>query len=148
MSEPVNKNRKPAPRHPYMQWIVAISVGVIVSLLVFERATDPEPTLQKVIEEAVVMEARLLLLSYVLPGGELQLVDPLAPDRKVGKTYIWPVESGWEVSGYYRRDQQDLWHPFLMNLDASSELTLLAVKDSNERLIGMSAQDPKFSAVP
>jgi hypothetical protein len=148
MSEPVNKERKPASRHRYMQWIVAIAVGVIVSLLVFERATDPEPTLQKAIEEAVVMEARLLLLSYVLPGGELQLVDPLAPDRKVGKTYIWPVQSGWEVSGYYRRDQQDPWHPFLMNLDASSQLTLLAVKDSNERLIGMSARDPKFSAVP
>jgi hypothetical protein len=148
MSEPVNKKRKPAPRHSYMQWIVAIAVGVIVSLLVFERVTDPEPTLQKVIEEAVVMEARLLLLSYVLPGGELQLVDPLAPDRKVGKTYIWPVESGWEVSGFYRRDQQDRWHPFLMNLDASSQLTLLAVQDSNERLIGMSARDPKFSAVP
>ena len=94
------------------------------------------------------MEARLHLVSYVLPGGELQLVDPLAPDRKVGKTYIWPVDDGWEVSGFYRRSAQDPWHPFLMSLDASSALTSLAVKDSNERLIGMSAQDPNFSAVP
>jgi len=148
MSESVNRKPKPEARHRYMQWIVAIAVGIILSLLVFERSTDPEPARQKAIEEAVVLEARLLLLSYVLPGGELQLVDPLAPNRKVGKTYIWPVDTGWEVSGFYRRDQQDRWHPFLMNLDSSSRLTLLAVKDSNERLIGMSARDPKFAAVP
>ena len=148
MSESEKQNKQPAGKHRYMQWVVAIAVGIILSLLVFDRATDPEPTRQKAIEEAIVLEARQLLLSYVLPGGELQLVDPLAPDRKVGKVYIWPIDKGWEVSGYYRRDEQDPWHPFLMNLDASSELTSLAVKDRNERLIGMSAQDPKFSAVP
>ena len=148
MPETENQNKQPAGKHRYMQWVVAIAVGIMLSLLVFERATDPEPALQKAIQESVVLEARLFLLSYVLPGGELQLVDPLAPDRKVGKVYIWPVDNGWEVSGYYRRDEQDPWHPFLMNLNASSELTSLAVKDRNERLIGMSAQDPKFSAVP
>jgi hypothetical protein len=148
MPETESQNKQPPGKHRYMQWIVAIAVGVMLSLLVFDRATDPEPTRRKAIEEAVVLEARLLLLSYVLPGGELQLVDPLAPDRKVGKVYIWPDDNGWEVSGYYRRDEQDPWHPFLMILDASSELTSLAVKDRNERLIGMSARDPKFSAVP
>ena len=148
MPETESQNKQPPRKHRYMQWIVAIAIGVMLSLLVFDRATDPEPTLQKAIEETVVLEARLLLLSYVLPGGELQLVDPLAPDRKVGKVYIWPDDNGWEVSGYYRRDEQDPWHPFLMNLDALSELTSLAVKDRNERLIGMSSQDPKFSAVP
>ena len=148
MSETTKQGRSPATRHRYLRWVVAIVFGVILSLLVFQRSTDPEPTRQKAVEESVVMEARLHLVSYVLPGGELQLVDPLTPDRKVGKTYIWPADDGWEVSGYYRRDPQDPWHPFLMNLDASSELTSLAVKDSNERLIGMSAQDPNFSAVP
>ena len=148
MSEPEKQNTKPEGGHKYMQWIVAIAIGIILSLLAFQRATDPEPARRKAIEEGVVMEARLLLTSYVLPGGELQLVDPLAPDRKIGKVYIWPVDDGWEVSGYYRRNAQDPWHPFLMNLDAASSLTSLAVKDSNERLIGMSAQDPSFSAVP
>jgi len=148
MSEPEKQTTKPEGRHRYIQWIVAIAVGVVLSLLAFQRVTDPEPARQKLIEEGVVMEARLLLTSYVLPGGELQLVDPLAPDRKIGKVYIWPLDDGWEVSGYYRRNAQDPWHPFLMNLDAESSLTSLAVKDSNERLIGMSAQDPNFSAVP
>ncbi len=134
--------------HRYLQWLVAITVGVVIWFVVFERATDPEPARQKAIEEAVVYEARLLLVSYVSPGGELQVVDPLAPDRTVGKTYIWPNGDGWEVSGYYRRNAQDPWHPYLMTLDASTALSSLAVKDRNDRLIGMSAQDPKFSAVP
>ena len=148
MSETSKQSKKIASKHRYMQWVVAITVGVVLSLIAFERATDPEPTRQKAVEEAVVFESRMLLISYVLPGGELQVVDSLAPDNKVGKSYIWPDGTGWEVSGYYRRDAQDPWHPYLMTLDASSDLLSLAVKDRNERLIGMSAQDPKFSAVP
>jgi len=148
MSETNKPDEPPAAKHRYMRWVVAIAIGVMLSLLVFERSTDPEPTRQKVIQEAVVGAARLHLISYVRPETELQLVDPLAPDRNVGKTYIWPADDGWDVSGYYRRDTKDRWHPFLMRLDSSSELISLAVKDSNERLIGMSAQDPKFSAVP
>jgi hypothetical protein len=147
---PENTDQKSAPTvmHRYFRWVVAIAVGIFLALLAFERATDPEPTRQKALEEEVVREARILLESYVLPGGELQLVDPLSPDRKVGKTYIWPDDNGWEVSGYYRRNAQDPWHPFLMNLDAAAELTSLAVKDRNERIIGLSVQDPKLSAVP
>jgi len=33
-------------------------------------------------------------------------------------------------------------------LNGEAELVSLAVQDGNDRLIGMSAQDPKFSAVP
>lgn len=146
MSE--NSKQPAANTHRYMQWVVALAVGAFVWFVVFERATDPEPTRQKAIEEVVVYEARLLLVSYVLPGGELQVVDPLAPDSKVGKSYIWPNGDGWEVSGYYRRDAKDPWHPYLINLDATTTMTSLAVKDRNERLIGLSAQDPNFSAVP
>ncbi len=134
--------------HRYIRWIIAFSVGLVLALFAFQRATDPEPARQRAIEEAVVLEARQILVSYVFPGGELQLVDPLAPDRKVGKTYVWPNKDGWDVSGYYRRDKNDVWHPFLMNLDATSQLISLAVKDRNDRIIGMSAQDTKFSAVP
>jgi len=132
----------------FIKWIIAIGVGLIMALLAFQMATDPLPARQKVLEEAVVLEARQILGSYVLPGETLQLVDPLAPDRKVGKAYIWPVEEGWDVSGFYRRDKNDRWHPYLMSLDSDAQLRSLAVSDSNQRLIGMSAQDSKFSAVP
>ena len=134
--------------NPWIRWAFAISVGVALALLAFQRATDPVPAQQRAIEEAVVRESRQILVSYVYPEGELQLVDPLAPDRKIGKSYIWPVEGGWEVSGYYRRDGSDHWHPYLMNLDSASGLRSLAVRDGNQRLIGMSAQDDRFSAIP
>ena len=134
--------------HRYMKWVVACGIGLILAFLAFQRATDPLPTRQKAIEEAVVVESRQLLASYVSPGSELQLVDPLSPDRKVGKVYIWPNDKGWEVSGHYRRNDRDPWHPYLMQLDRSSSLLSLAVKDGNDRLIGMSATDEKFSAVP
>lgn len=132
----------------YMRWFVAIGVGVVLSLYAYRIATDPEPERRRVIEEAVVLEVRELLGSYVLPGGELQLVDPLSPDRKIGKVYVWPNADGWEVSGFYRRGKNDRWHPYLMNLDSSWRLKSLAVRDGNERLLGMSAQDARFSAVP
>lgn len=132
----------------YIRWVVAIGVGVVLSLYAYQIATDPEPERRRVIEEAVVLEARELLGSYVLPGGELQLVDPLSPDRKIGKVYLWPDADGWEVSGFYRRGKNDRWHPYLMSLDSSWRLKSLAVRDSNERLLGMSAQDARFTAVP
>ena len=134
--------------NPWIRWAVSIGVSVALALLAFQWATDPVPAQQRAIEEAVVRESRQILVSYVFPAGEMQLVDPLAPDRKVGKSYIWPVEDGWELSGYYRRDESDQWHPYLMNLDAAFGLRSLAVRDGNQRLIGMSAQDDRFSAVP
>jgi len=134
--------------HRYTKWVVALSVGLLFSLIAYQHATDPEPARQKAYQESLVMEARDILASYVSPGGELQLVDPLAPDRKVGKVYIWPTGESWEVSGFYRRDSFDTWHPFLMRIDSDARLESLAVRDGNERLIGMSAQDPLFSAVP
>lgn len=132
----------------YMKWIISIGIGVILALQAYQLVTDPEPARRQVIEEAVVREARQILQSYVVPGQELQLVDPLAPNRKIGKVYIWPADNGWDVSGYYRRDKLDHWHPYLMSLDLNSQLRSLAVRDDNDRLIGMSSQDDHFSAVP
>lgn len=94
------------------------------------------------------MSARDILQSYVAPGEEIEIVDPVSPNSKVGKAYILPAASGWEVSGHYRRGESDPWHPYLMSLDGEAGLESLAVRDGNDRLIGMSAQDPQFSAVP
>ena len=94
------------------------------------------------------MSAREILSSYVAPGARFDLVDPLAPNSKVGKVYVYPSATGWEVSGHYRRDTSDSWHPYLINLNEQVELVTLAVKDADERLLGMSAQDARFSAVP
>lgn len=134
--------------HRYMQWIVAVGVGLILAFYAFERSTDPEPTRRKAFEESLVMHAREILTGYVLPGGELQLVDPLAPDRKVGKVYVWPNEAGWQVSGHYRRDATDRWHPYLLQLDEDSQFVSLSVRDTDARLLALAERDERFSAVP
>lgn len=135
-------------KHRVVRWLVASALGLVLALYAFNRVTDPEPRMQRTREEAAVMTAREILQSYVAPMGQIELVDPLAANRKVGKVYVYPTDTGWDISGHYRRAPGDSWHPFLMSLDPQGELVSLAVKDANERLIGMSAQDPKFSAVP
>jgi hypothetical protein len=134
--------------HTVIRPLLAFAIGLILALYSYHRITDPEPARQRAIEEAVVMSARDIVLSYVAPGAEIELVDPLSPDRKVGKVFFGRAGNGWELSGHYRRGEDDPWHPYLMKLDGESGLESLAVRDANERLIGMSAQDPKFSAIP
>jgi hypothetical protein len=134
--------------HRIVRWGVAVSAGLALALYSYERISDPEPRLQRAREEAVVLASRDILRSYVSPTAVIEVVDPLAPNRKVGKVFIYPASTGWEVSGYYRRDAKDPWHPYLINLDSGTALVSLAVRDGSDRLIGMSAQDPKFSAVP
>jgi hypothetical protein len=84
----------------------------------------------------------------VSPGNAIEIVDAVSPASKVGKSYIYPTDDDWELSGHYSRDENDRWHPYLMVLNGDAGLKSLAVQDGNDRLIGMSAQDPKFSAVP
>ncbi len=134
--------------HKVISWVLALVIGIVLSLFAFERISDPEPAMRRAQEETVVMAAREILQSYVSPGQELQLVDPLEPNRKIGKVYVYPTDNGWELSGHYRRNMADAWHPYLMSLDQQGELTSLAVQDANERLVGLSTRDSRCSAVP
>jgi hypothetical protein len=135
-------------KHRVLRWVLAFTAGVILALYSFERITDPEPRLQRAREEAAVLKAREILQGFVSGGDVIELVDPLQTNRKVGKVYIYPAESGWEVSGHYRRNAGDAWHPYLMRLDPQLQLVSLAVRDGDTRLIGLSAEDSRFSAVP
>ena len=134
--------------HKVIRPLVALILGLMLALYAYQWVTDPEPALQRAREEAVVMSARELLRSYVAPGGYLEIVDAVSPNRKVGKVYVYPDEGGWEVSGHYRRAEDDPWHPYLMSLSGEAGLESLAVRDANDRLLGLSGQDSKFSAVP
>ncbi len=141
----------PAPlskAHRVLRWVLAFAAGAVLALYSFERITDPQPRQQRAREEAAVLKAREILQGYVPGGNAIELVDPLQTDRKVGKVYIYPTESGWEVSGHYRRDADDAWHPYLMRLDTELQLLSLAVRDGDARLIDLSAEDSRFSAVP
>jgi hypothetical protein len=134
--------------HRVIRPIVAVTVGLILALYAFERVTDPEPAIRRAREEAIVMSARDTLRSYVALGEDMEIVDPVSPNSKVGKVYIYPADQGWEISGHYRRNEDDPWHPYLMALDSDAGLRSLAVRDANDELIGVSHRDPKFSAVP
>lgn len=134
--------------HKLVRPLVALAIGVVLALYTYQCVTDPEPGLQRVREEGIVMVARDILQSYVSPGNAIEIVDAVSPASQVGKVYIYPTDEGWELSGHYRRDENDRWHPYLMALNGEAGLVSLAVRDGNDRLIGMSAQDPRFSAVP
>ena len=131
--------------HRIVRPVVAFSVGIALALYVFERISDPEPARQRALEEAVVISAREILKSYIPADGEIEIADPLAPNRVAGKVYIYPTENGWEVSGYYRRYESDHWHAFLMSLNANIDLVSLSVRDADEKLGAAADDDPKFS---
>jgi hypothetical protein len=129
-----------------IRYVVASAIGLLLAFYAYQRVTDPRSAMQRAEEEAAVLAARDILRGYVGPGNALQIVDPLAPDRAVGKVYVYPADSGWDVSGHYRRDHSDRWHPFLMRLDAGRSLVSLSVQDA--RLRTRAAGDPKLTVSP
>ena len=131
--------------HRVFRLVFAFAVGIALALYSFERISDPEPARQRAREEAVVMSARDILRSYVPAEEEIRISDPLARNRIAGKVYIYPVDDGWEVSGHYRRNDADYWHPFLMKLDANVLLVSLLVRDRDASMIEAAAIDPRFS---
>ena len=90
-------------------------------------------------------QARVLLAELVANEHELKLVDPVSPNRKIGKVYIYPTASGWEVSGHYKRDAELRWHPWLMRLNEQRELVSLLAQDDAPDLIAIAAADPRFT---
>ncbi len=127
--------------------VFGVTVGLIVALLSYRWISNPVDRSEREREEQVVLQARVLLQDKLeLPA--LEIVDPLAPQRKVGKVYIYPASDGWEVSGYYRRDTNDRWHDFLMRLDAQSTLRNLKVRDAGADIAQLAASDPAIEVVP
>jgi hypothetical protein len=123
--------------------VFAFGVGLLVAFMSYKWITDPAPRMERQQEEAVVLQARMSL-SETTGITAPEIVDPLAPDRKVGKAYVYRSVDGWEVSGYYRRGDDDEWHPFLMSLDATPAMTYLKVQD--EALAGN--KNPLLEALP
>lgn len=107
----------------------ALAVGLLVATMSYRWVTSQAGNTQRMQEEQVVKAARNWLES-TLAIGSLTIVDPLAPDRVVGKAYIYPRGADWEVSGFYRRNENDLWHPYLISLDAGLALRSIRISDS------------------
>jgi hypothetical protein len=120
--------------------VFGIAVGLIVAVFAYRWITAPEMRSQRHLEDAVVAQSRLLL-AETLKLRNPEIIDPLAPQRSVGKSYVYPAAHGWEVSGYYRRNAGDDWHAYLMALDSEHVLLKLKVKDDDPAIARLAARD-------
>jgi hypothetical protein len=127
--------------------IFALGVGLLVAVFSYRWLVDSQPREERQLQERVVLESRDLLRE-IIAAGPLVIVDPLAPARKVGKVYIYPAAVGWEISGYYRRNENDLWHPYLVQLDENLVLTQLKISDQDPALIERGKNDPLLEVMP
>lgn len=127
--------------------VFGVVVGVAVAAWSYQWITNPATRAEREQQERVVLLARELLASR-LQQQDLEIVDPLAPRRKVGKVYVFPIDDGWEISGYYRRGEHDDWHAWLMTLDAGGELQRLKVDDDDSELRRLGRSDPLLDTVP
>ena len=128
--------------------VFALGVGLLVAWLAYTRVTDPEPARQRAEEIAAVRAATASLVATLPAGGPVATVDPLNPNRAVGKSYVYPVADGWEVSGYYRRGERDTWHPWLMSLDSGHRLVSLSVRDDAADIARLATSDQRISVMP
>ena len=127
--------------------VFAVAVGLIVAVISYRWITDPGPREERQRQVSAVEQSRVVLEAFV-QSGELEIVDPLAANRRVGKVYIYPTDTGWEISGFYRRDARDLWHPYLVLLDEDLQMVRLRVSDQAPDFASRGAQDPRIEVLP
>ncbi len=131
--------------HKIGRLIFGFGVGLLVAVFALKWISDPAPRAERALQETVAVAARQILKETLGLDG-LEMVDPVEPDRKVGKSYIYRRNDGWEISGYYRRSDGDRWHPFLMVLDDSVALMSLKVQDPE--LVDRAQSEALLEAIP
>ena len=124
--------------------LFALIVGLAVAFFAFQWITNPRPRAERALEESVVEVSRSMLVQKVGVDA-LEIVDPLAPNRKVGKVYVYREAPGWAVSGYYRRSAEDSWHPYLMRMTEDTQLIRLKAQDP--ALANQAADDPTLDII-
>jgi hypothetical protein len=127
--------------HRIGQFAFALLVGVLVGVFSYRWITDPAGREARVVEVQVVQASRQHL-ALAIGIESLELVDPLARDRKVGKAYVYPEDDDWVVSGFYRRDEDDRWHPYLMSINSSLGLLHLKTADKNQEFLERAKLNP------
>lgn len=125
--------------------VFGVVAGLLIAIASYQWITDTERRERRASEEAAVLETRSHLAEMI--PANLEIVDPLAPERSVGKAYIYAVGDGWEVSGFYRRGEADRWHAFLATLDSSNALLTLKLRDSAPALKMRAQDEPRLAIV-
>lgn len=127
--------------HRFGSIVFGCIVGVAAAAWSYHWISDPQRLEARAAEERAVLSARELLRER-LGIGDLQIVDPLATDRKVGKVYIYPSGDGWDVSGFYRRNDADHWHAYLLSMTSALSLRRLKIDDDDPALALLAESDP------
>ena len=127
--------------------VFGLVIGLAVAIGSYQWLTNAEKELEREQQERVVQLSRDLLTKK-LQLSDPEIVDPLAPQRKVGKVYVYPLQDGWEVSGFYRRRDDDRWHAYLISIESDESLRLLKVQDRSQYLAEMAATDPMLEVLP
>ena len=127
--------------------IFGLVVGLAVAWWSYHWITDPGPREERREQERIVRLARGFVETE-LGLGRAEFVDPLFPERAVGKVYVYRIDGGWEVSGYYRRGEDDEWHPWLVTIASDDALKRLRFGDSDAALVERAATDPRLEALP
>jgi hypothetical protein len=84
--------------HRIARLAFGLGVGLIVAFMAFKWITNPEPRAERQLEEAAVTMSRQHL-EATLAIESVELVDPLSPNRKVGKTYVYRAGDGCASQG-------------------------------------------------
>ncbi len=127
--------------HRFFRTVFAVIVGLLVAVMAYKWVTDPSGRIERAQQERVVVISRNYL-RLAIGEQSLEIVDALLPNRKVGRVYVYPEVDGWAVSGYYRRDEGDRWHPYLMSISSELVMTSLKMQDTNPQLAERAAADP------
>ncbi|HNP66159.1 MAG TPA: hypothetical protein PKH39_19690 [Woeseiaceae bacterium] len=132
--------------HRVGRTVFALVVGLLVAVNSYRWITDPQGRAARMLEIEVV-EASRARLREIIGVEPLDIVDTLAPNRIVGKAYVYPEGDGWSVSGYYRRNDGDRWHPYLMKLSQDFTLVTLKVQDTDPGLARRAESDTVLKVV-
>ena len=127
--------------------VFALVIGLLIASFSYRWITNPEGRVERALQESVVEASRGHLRSAV-GIDSLEIADPLSPNRRAGKVYIYAEGDGWAVSGHYRRNENDRWHPYLMTLSNDQSHSYLKLKDRGQQLIERGASDPLLEISP
>ena len=79
--------------HRIARLVFGFGIGLLVAYFSFQWITNPAPRAERKLEETAVAAARQQL-ERTLAIGAIEIVDPLAPNRKIGKSYVYRADDG------------------------------------------------------
>lgn len=129
-------------KHKFLRIFIFLMLSIAALTYTYRNVYEPISVNQRGGEIQIIHITRSIIKSYIDISSDIKIIDPLNPNRKIGKSYIFPSDNGWEISGYYKKTDHDNWHPWLISLNSANELVSITVKDDSPRIKKKSIEDP------